>query len=71
MRSGLPVRGRGGAVGRGRRRGAARGPARAAGPRCLTGEPARSEAIRMAANDTGLPVDRITEVSVLNPYSYH
>jgi len=25
----------------------------------------------MAANDTGLPVDRITEVSVLNPYSYH
>jgi len=25
----------------------------------------------MAVNDTGLPVDRITEVSVLDPYSYH
>jgi len=25
----------------------------------------------MAANDTGLPVERITEVSVLDPYSYH
>jgi hypothetical protein len=29
------------------------------------------EAIRMAASDTGLPVDRITEVSVLDPYFYH
>ncbi|MGH3784129.1 MAG: DUF4242 domain-containing protein [Pseudonocardiaceae bacterium] len=29
------------------------------------------EAIRMAAQTTGLPVDRITEVSVLDPYFYH
>jgi hypothetical protein len=29
------------------------------------------EAIRMAAETTGLPVDRITEVSVLDPYFYH
>ena len=29
------------------------------------------EAIRMAAQITGLPVDRITEVSVLDPYFYH
>ena len=29
------------------------------------------EAIRTAARDTGLPVDRITEVSVLDPYFYH
>ena len=28
-------------------------------------------AIRMAAETTGLPVDRITEVSVLDPYFYH
>jgi len=29
------------------------------------------EAIRMAAETTGLPVDRITEVRVLDPYFYH
>jgi uncharacterized protein DUF4242 len=29
------------------------------------------EAIRLAAGATGLPVDRITEVSVLDPYFYH
>ncbi|MDI2124875.1 DUF4242 domain-containing protein [Yinghuangia seranimata] len=29
------------------------------------------EAIRLAAEDTGLPVDGITEVSVLDPYFYH
>jgi Protein of unknown function (DUF4242) len=29
------------------------------------------ESIRMAAETTGLPVDRITEVSVLDPYFYH
>jgi hypothetical protein len=29
------------------------------------------EAIRMAAEATGLPVNRITEVSVLDPYFYH
>lgn len=29
------------------------------------------EAIREAAQTTGLPVDRITEVSVLDPYFYH
>jgi hypothetical protein len=29
------------------------------------------EAIRMAAETTGLPVNRITEVSVLDPYFYH
>lgn len=29
------------------------------------------EAIRMAAQTNGLPVDRITEVSVLDPYFYH
>ncbi len=28
------------------------------------------EAIRAAAGDTGLPVDSITEVSVLDPYFY-
>jgi hypothetical protein len=28
------------------------------------------EAIRAAAQDNGLPVDRITEVSVLDPYFY-
>jgi hypothetical protein len=27
-------------------------------------------AVRLAANETGLPVDRITEVSVLDPYFY-
>jgi hypothetical protein len=29
------------------------------------------ESIRMAAEANGLPVDRITEVSVLDPYFYH
>jgi hypothetical protein len=29
------------------------------------------EAIRMAAETNGLPVDRITEVRVLDPYFYH
>lgn len=29
------------------------------------------EAIRAAASTNGLPVDRITEVSVLDPYFYH
>jgi hypothetical protein len=29
------------------------------------------EAIRMAAETTGLPINRITEVSVLDPYFYH
>lgn len=29
------------------------------------------EAIRQAATTTGLPVDKITEVSVLDPYFYH
>lgn len=29
------------------------------------------EAIRLAAETNGLPVDRITEVSVLDPYFYH
>lgn len=29
------------------------------------------EAIRMAAGTNGLPVDRITEVRVLDPYFYH
>ncbi|WP_028644906.1 DUF4242 domain-containing protein [Nocardioides sp. URHA0020] len=29
------------------------------------------EAIRAAAETNGLPVDRITEVSVLDPYFYH
>lgn len=29
------------------------------------------EAIRQAAETNGLPVDRITEVSVLDPYFYH
>lgn len=29
------------------------------------------EAIRMAAETTGLPVNRITKVSVLDPYFYH
>src|SRR5690349_17210894 len=28
------------------------------------------DAIRQAAHETGLPVDRITEVSVLDPYFY-
>lgn len=28
------------------------------------------EAIRSAASDNGLPVDRVTEVSVLDPYFY-
>lgn len=29
------------------------------------------EAIRLTAKSNGLPVDRITEVSVLDPYPYH
>jgi hypothetical protein len=29
------------------------------------------EAVRMAAETTGLPVDRITAVTVLDPYFYH
>jgi len=29
------------------------------------------EAIKAAAETTGLPVDKITEVSVLDPYFYH
>jgi len=29
------------------------------------------DAIRMAAQTNGLPVDRITEVRVLDPYFYH
>ena len=29
------------------------------------------EAIRLAAETNGLPVDRITEVRVLDPYFYH
>lgn len=29
------------------------------------------EAVRRAAQRTGLPVDRITEVRVLDPYFYH
>ncbi|ELP67561.1 DUF4242 domain-containing protein [Streptomyces turgidiscabies] len=29
------------------------------------------EAVRQAAQTTGLPVDQITEVSVLDPYFYH
>ncbi|MEX0756619.1 MAG: DUF4242 domain-containing protein [Acidimicrobiia bacterium] len=29
------------------------------------------EAIRLTAHANGLPVDRITEVSVLDPYAYH
>lgn len=30
-----------------------------------------AEAIRKAASASGLPVDRITKVSVLDPYFYH
>jgi len=30
-----------------------------------------AEAVRTAAKQTGLPVDRITPVSVLDPYFYH
>jgi hypothetical protein len=29
------------------------------------------EAIRRAAGDLGLPVDKITEVRMLDPYFYH
>ncbi|MGH3651163.1 MAG: DUF4242 domain-containing protein [Acidimicrobiia bacterium] len=29
------------------------------------------EAVRLSARSNGLPVDRITEVSVLDPYAYH
>jgi len=29
------------------------------------------EAVRLTAHANGLPVDRITEVSVLHPYAYH
>jgi hypothetical protein len=31
----------------------------------------KTEAIRQAAETNGLPVDQITEVSVLDPYFYH
>lgn len=29
------------------------------------------EAVRLTASSNGLPVDRITEISVLDPYAYH
>jgi hypothetical protein len=29
------------------------------------------EAVRLTAQSNGLPVDRITEISVLDPYAYH
>jgi hypothetical protein len=29
------------------------------------------EAVRLAARSNGLPVDRITGISVLDPYAYH
>ena len=29
------------------------------------------EAVRLTAHSNGLPVDRITEISVLDPYAYH
>jgi hypothetical protein len=29
------------------------------------------EAVRRTAHSNGLPVDRITEISVLDPYAYH
>lgn len=29
------------------------------------------ESIRLTAKSNGLPVDRITEISVLDPYAYH
>ena len=29
------------------------------------------ESIRLTARSNGLPVDRITEISVLDPYAYH
>ncbi|MGH9893343.1 MAG: DUF4242 domain-containing protein [bacterium] len=29
------------------------------------------EAVRLTARSNGLPVDRITEISVLDPYAYH
>jgi hypothetical protein len=29
------------------------------------------EAVRRTARSNGLPVDRITEISVLDPYAYH
>jgi Protein of unknown function (DUF4242) len=37
---------------------------------CLCDSPS-PEAIRMAAGAIGLPVDRITEVQVLDPYGIH
>ncbi|MGH8926439.1 MAG: DUF4242 domain-containing protein [Acidimicrobiia bacterium] len=37
---------------------------------CLYDAPS-PEAIRLTAQTNGLPVDRITEVSVLDPYAYH
>jgi hypothetical protein len=37
---------------------------------CIYDGPSR-EAIRAAARTTGLPVDKVTEVSVLDPYFYH
>lgn len=32
---------------------------------------ANPEAVRRTAHSNGLPVDRITEISVLDPYAYH
>jgi hypothetical protein len=29
------------------------------------------EAVRLSAKANGLPVDRITEISILDPYAYH
>ena len=29
------------------------------------------EAVRLTAHSNGLPVDRITEISVLDPYAFH
>lgn len=29
------------------------------------------EAVRLTARSNGLPVDRITEISVLDPYAFH
>lgn len=29
------------------------------------------EAVRLTAHSNGLPVDRITEVSILDPFAYH
>jgi hypothetical protein len=43
----------------------------AEGLRIPTDERGQPEAIRDVAERNGLPVDRITEVSVLDPYFYH